>query len=263
MMNHKSIFNFIFVLALSMLAVPLNAQQEFGGVPYSQELRIDIKDPSISVLNLTNEVSHLKSIDTEGTNIHALSLITPSNQKSISPEFSQLAPNTVLTTIDLPEGTNSYLRLDDYNLPIGARVFITEHTSNKIHGSFTSGNNSKAQRLTLGPFSGSYTLEYNYDHADHKNMPFKIAQVYAMTGDQAANDLGFGTAFDCSININCEEGRALSDASNGVVRIRVVGEEAIALCTGSLMNNTAEDDSLYSLCISLHAPRRCGVYTTF
>ena len=261
MMNHKSIFNFIVVLALSVLAFPLSAQQEFGGVPYSQELGIDIKDPSIGSLNLTNEVGQLKSKDTEGTNIHALSLITTSNQKSIAPQFSQLAPNTVVTTVGLPDGTNSYLRLDDYNLPVGARVFITEHTSNTVHGSFTSGNNSKTQRLTLGPFSGSYTIEYNYEHADQNNMPFKIAQVYAMTGDQAANDLGFGTAFDCSININCEEGRTLSDASNGVVRIRVVGEEAIALCTGSLMNNTAEDQTPYILS-AYHCTRPAGVEFT-
>jgi len=261
MMNHKSIFNFIVVLTLGVLTCPAIAQQEFGGVPYSQELKIDITDPSIGRLNLSNEVNQLKSKDAEGTNIHAISLLTLSNQKSLATKYSQLAVNTVLTTVDLPENTNSYLRLDDYNLPIGARIFIIEHATNRIHGSFTSGNNSKTQRITLGPFSGSYTIEYNYDQADQNDMPFRIGQVYAMTGDQAANDLGFGTAFDCSININCDEGRTLSDASNGVVRIRVVGEEAIALCTGSLMNNTSEDQTPYILS-AYHCTRPAGVEFT-
>ncbi len=261
MTHYKSIFNFIVVLGLSVLACPLIGQQEFGGVPYTQDLKLDITDPSIESLELNNVVSKLKSRDTEGTNIHALSLITPANQKSLSPKFSQVAQDVVLTTINLPATTDSYLRLDDYDLPQGAKLFITEHASGEVHGSYTSGNNSKSQRLTLGPFSGSYTIEYNYDHADQNNMPFKIAQVYAMTGDQAANDLGFGTAFDCSININCEEGRTLSDASNGVVRIRVVGEEAIALCTGSLMNNTAEDQTPYVLS-AYHCTRPAGVEFT-
>ena len=261
MMNHKSIFNFIVVIVLSLLMLPLIGQQQFGGAPLSQEQGIDITDSSLGSLPLKNEVVQLKSKDTEGTNVHALSLISTANQKSLSPQFSQPAPNVVLTTVDLPESTYSYLRLDEYNLPKGARLFIIEHGSGEVHGSYTAGNNSKTQRLLLGPFSGSYTVEYNYANADQDNVPFRIAQVYAMTGDQAANDLGFGTAFNCSININCDEGRSLQEASNGVVRIRVVGEEAIALCTGSLMNNTTEDQTPYILA-AYHCTRPAGVEFT-
>ena len=58
----------------------------------------------------------------------------------------------------------------------------------------------------------------------------------------------------CQVNVNCSEGNEWKDERNGVARIWVKDGSDIGWCTGSLVNNTANDCKPYFL-TALH----CGV----
>lgn len=59
---------------------------------------------------------------------------------------------------------------------------------------------------------------------------------------------------NCQVNVNCSEGAEWKDERNGVARILVVDGQGQGWCTGSLVNNAAQDCKPYFL-TALH----CGV----
>ena len=58
---------------------------------------------------------------------------------------------------------------------------------------------------------------------------------------------GFGTADACNVNINCSEADAWQTEKQGICRVIVVVTVGSGFCTGSLVNNTAEDGTPYIL----------------
>jgi hypothetical protein len=66
------------------------------------------------------------------------------------------------------------------------------------------------------------------------------------TGRSVLN-FGFGTSLDCHPNANCESGAGFRDIQRSVCRIVMVLEEGTGYCSGTLINNTAEDETPYVL----------------
>ncbi len=258
-MTDKPIFFSILFVAFISILTTVNGQREFGGVPFTKERNLELSSLDLNTLTLQDKVRALKNRnDIAGTNIHALPIIDQSLKTKPNLKLTSIAEDIAVSKVELPEGYLSYLRLDDYHLPKGAKLFVTELETGMVHGAYTRGNNRDAGRLILGPYVGSYMIEYNGFHTSVDQLPFKINQVYGHTGDIGAMELGYGTSFDCMININCEEGRDFGEVANGVVRIRMVADEGIAFCTGSLMNNTAEDQAPYVLS-AYHCENPAGI----
>lgn len=70
----------------------------------------------------------------------------------------------------------------------------------------------------------------------------QIGEVYV-----GAMDFGYDSSYECHKNITCEEGQDFAQQERGVMRIRMVLEEGIGFCTGSLINNTNNDKAPYIL----------------
>jgi lysyl endopeptidase len=85
----------------------------------------------------------------------------------------------------------------------------------------------------------------------------RVMYGYRSTGNP--NQLkDFGDSDNCEINVNCSPvGDSWQDERNGVARILVVDGSLQGWCTGSLINNTAQDCKPYFL-TALH----CGVTST-
>ena len=107
---------------------------------------------------------------------------------------------------------------------------------------YNSGDVKASGRLMIGPFSGDIDLS-----TESKIKSLDIQQVYTSPVNEVALNLGFGASFDCHRNINCDEGESLVDVKRSVMRIRMVAEEGVALCTGTLLNNTSGDRTPYVL----------------
>ena len=58
---------------------------------------------------------------------------------------------------------------------------------------------------------------------------------------------GFGESYDCEVNVNCPAGANWQDQKKGVAEIWVISREGGGFCSGTLVNNTANDGTPYFL----------------
>lgn len=134
---------------------------------------------------------------------------------------------------------------DDFFLPKGAKFYAYSSDQKQILGAYTRRNNNKVSTFITGEIQGeNMVLEYYEPAAVYGQGRIHIHRVdYA----RLMNEVGFGSAAGCHININCPEGDDYQTERTSVCRMRMVFEEGQALCTGTLMNNSAQDGTPYLL----------------
>jgi lysyl endopeptidase len=147
----------------------------------------------------------------------------------------------------ISEGAYSLnLIFDDFNLPYGARLFLFNEEEGDLLGAFTSINNKKSGKFAVSPVAGDMlTVQYEIPAGSDRTRSFRISQVnHDFIGILKYSDrrpLGI-KAGACNVDVNCTgTHRDLKDA---VTRIIVNGRE---ICTGVLVNNTAENERPYVL----------------
>ncbi|MFK8161616.1 MAG: T9SS type A sorting domain-containing protein, partial [Lewinella sp.] len=147
-------------------------------------------------------------------------------------------------SIKAPGAQGMTLLYDQFFLPPGATLHLSNPYTNELLGAFTENNNNKVKRFATGIILGDVTiLEYYEPAAQRGRGALNVAQVghaYRLMGRlKGLNDSG-----SCQVNVNCEEGADWQDEKRGVAHYTVNG---IATCSGSLINNTAEDATPYFL----------------
>ncbi|TKG94360.1 T9SS type A sorting domain-containing protein [Puteibacter caeruleilacunae] len=134
-----------------------------------------------------------------------------------------------------------------FKLPQGGRLYVFTPDEQFIRGAYTAINNKESGKLAITPLPGDELivlyeepenvmfrgeLEINYVCHDYKG-------ILAGTGRRP-----LGESASCNIGINCPEGKNWQIEKNGIVRLFING---IDLCTGILLNNTANNGSPYLL----------------
>ncbi len=145
------------------------------------------------------------------------------------------------------------LLYDDFFLPPDAKFFLYTENEQQILGAFTNQNNKKSGKFsTATTYGESVYLEYHEPR--HVTVPARISinkVLQKLATGRSSGEFGFGASEDCHININCEQGDDYQDFKRGVVRIMLVlqdGNDIFAgFCSGSLINNTAQDQTPYLL----------------
>lgn len=148
--------------------------------------------------------------------------------------------------ISMPTAKGLAIFLDAIDLPNGST--LTVNNAQGSQGPYSSSDVSAQGRLFTGFLPGSnITLIYKGVVFESEETPFHIWRVdYAYRADlfqpkSSASSLNFGNSNACQINVNCPEGDGYDDERNGVARVIAVSAEGSFYCSGSLMNNTAED----------------------
>lgn len=146
---------------------------------------------------------------------------------------------------------------DQFYLPNGSRLHLYTPDRKTLLGAYTVKDNVKNGKFWIGFTRGeAAVLEYFEPRAVRDQGQLHIFRVdYAYHKENfssalrsaSAMELGFGTADACNDNINCPEGQALQTEKRAVCRILLVVEEGTGFCTGSLINNTREDNTPYIL----------------
>ncbi len=141
---------------------------------------------------------------------------------------------------------------DQYQLPEDGRVFVYAADGSQLIGSFTSENASQVGSLGVGLiFSNAIVIEYHepeaaigtgYLHIDNVTHGYRSALGGIESTLEKAGP--FGNSGSCNINVNCPEGLPYGIQKRSVAVI-VVGNSGI--CTGALVNNTAQDNKPYFL----------------
>ena len=140
------------------------------------------------------------------------------------------------------------LIFDDFNIPKNARLFIYSETEKHILGAFTSFNNDPSGKFAVSPVAGDeITVQYEIPETETGKQYFTITRVnhdyvgILKTGDRRPTGK---TALWCNIDVNCDDWNGWEEVKNSVVRMIVNGNE---ICSGVLINNTAQDQKPYVL----------------
>lgn len=249
--------SFLLLLFGAGLAVPVWAQRAFDGQPYS--------------LTHPRRVAPLP----DPVQLPTLAFERLSREDERSPGFPRFAAPTLVDLglekdgqwEELPNGDRLwrlYLRAekalglalfyDILDLPEGSSLYMYSPNGQQILGEYRTESFRRPGRQWTGFLAGQEAVLEYYEPAAVRGQGrihlFRIDQAYRASLFQpnpAARMFGFGAANDCHVNINCPQGQILADASRGVCRIIVVVEEGTGYCSGSLINNTSEDGTPYTL----------------
>ncbi|WP_319590563.1 T9SS type A sorting domain-containing protein [uncultured Draconibacterium sp.] len=154
-------------------------------------------------------------------------------------------------TIESKKAYSLNLIFNDFKLNEKGRLFIFNEEKNHYLGAFTARNNKQWNKFAVAPVAGDrITVQYEVPESEGTPSDFQIINV----NHDFMGILKFDrrpiqgeTAGDCNIDVNCEIGDRWTQVKDAVCRLIVNGRE---VCSGTLVNNTAEDKTPYVLSAS-------------
>lgn len=148
----------------------------------------------------------------------------------------------------MAEGAYSLnFNFDTFKLSSSAKLFIYNTFNKDYLGALTKVNNTEDLKMASRPIKGNriqFELWVNSDELNQNLFSCKEV-VYAYKDIFNKTDKSFGSSGSCNININCEEGDPWQDIKRSV--ILTLTNNNTRLCTGTLLNNTAQDSTPYVL----------------
>jgi len=164
-----------------------------------------------------------------------------------------------LAEVESPGAVSLGLVFSEFHMPEGATLYVYSADRKHVLGAYTASNNREHGRFAIQPLEADrIVLEY-YEPARVRGKGrialTKVAHGFKDLlgrdgarkggGDPVATPEDFGDSASCHINVNCPEGNAWQDEKNAVVLILL--SDLTRNCSGSLINNTAQDDTPYIL----------------
>jgi len=151
--------------------------------------------------------------------------------------------------IHCPKATSVNFLFGDFYLPEGGEVFIWNEDRSEFLGAFTHENNKAYGSLAVGLLhDDKIVIEYIEPSEVAGLAQLRVSQIshgYRPVLNKWEEEKGpFGTSGSCNMNVNCADGNDWQQEKRGVALIVSGGN---AQCTGSLINNTAQDGAPYFL----------------
>ena len=154
--------------------------------------------------------------------------------------------------LESPGAWSINLIFDRYVLPEGARLYV-HNDAGRVLGAFTSSLNQPHGMFATEPLAGdAVTLEY-VEPSDGPMGELRLKQVVhayrdilgqAEAGAQSLKRTpGSTKSGSCNINVNCPLGASWQDQKRSSARLLMGG----VLCSGALINNTANDSRQFFL----------------
>ena len=134
----------------------------------------------------------------------------------------------------------------DFYIPDGGRLFIYNPDKTQVLGAYTHRTHPSGGRFATEFIDGDeLILEYVAPETGNEKPRISISEIGYGYNTAAlrefCNITTYATAGTCEVNINCEEGIAWQNEKKGVCyTVQKIGAKSF-ICSGSLLNNTAED----------------------
>lgn len=243
-------------LASFLLAAPLAAQISFGGQPYGDKAEKRGMPPA--------PVEHFPALDhdqliAEDEARYAsgvkgpfrFGFEHPANLTMDNSGSWSVMPNgdrVWRLMLHCPGALSINLQWSDYVIPAGGRMFIYNEAG-LVRGGFTAQSNPGHTSFGTAPLAGDrITVEYIEPMQAAGQGRLTISTVVhgyrsIGMGVKGGAERDFGDSGDCNVNTICPEGDDWRDEIRSVARIMLGG----GLCTGSLLNNCANDSTPYFL----------------
>ncbi len=142
--------------------------------------------------------------------------------------------------------------LDDVFLPIGSKLYVSNHSGSEIYGPFSE-QDVDNERLLPSQINGDkIKITVVYFRSSQLKPRLRVTELGYNFGNltKKENVFGsrdFGDSENCQVNVNCSEGDNWRKQQNSVVRIQVRAGDFLGWCTGTIMNNTQQDCTPYVL----------------
>ncbi len=250
----------IFFLFLLAVALSSNAQQSFGGRPLGLSENFQKRHGQLPLKARAVPAPGLQKLAEEDAR-------NPGNPRFAAPipvnfsldnagEWTELEDGSRLWRLKVhAEGALALAALyDEFYLPPGARLYMYSEDGRQQRGAYTFQSNRPSQKFLTGFIKGPTAIIEYYEplavrgqgrlhvfRMDYAYDKEKLSSFERELEPASLLNLGFGTSFDCHKNTACPEGAAWATQSRGICRVVMVLEEGTGYCTGSLVNNTAED----------------------
>lgn len=144
------------------------------------------------------------------------------------------------------QGVNLYFK--NFELPQGAKMFVYNEEKTQVLGAFTAKNNSEMKYFATEIIYGSHLIVEYFVPNNAKNLgTFTIEGVNSIYTSLKSGNNNLKSSGSCQVNVNCSEGNSWRNQQRGVARILMRRGGGTYLCSGSLVNNTAQDGRPYFL----------------
>jgi hypothetical protein len=139
------------------------------------------------------------------------------------------------------------LNFEVFKLSPSAKLFAYNKSHKDFLGALTKTNNTADGKMAIRPIKGEeLQLELWVNTTEiNKNQIICNQVVYGYKDVFNKTNKSFGSSGNCNININCKEGEPWKDLKRSVVMSLTNNNSR--LCTGTLLNNTAQDSTPYIL----------------
>jgi len=134
-----------------------------------------------------------------------------------------------------------------FYMPEGATLFLYNPQKTHVIGSFTKDNHKPDGGFATIPVRGERCIIEYYEPAKYKGQgQLEISYViHAYKDFYASFNKGYGSSGECNVNVNCPEGDEWQNEKRGVAM--VLTSNNARKCSGSMINNTAQDGTPYFL----------------
>jgi lysyl endopeptidase len=249
----KSMRGFFLAVAFTLsISVVTNGQISSGGHPLEVSALKSRSIPQKIMLPVNNKKLLRQAKEMESHDINLKSLRFAHNfNVNFSPGSDGIWIDNIkgfdIWTLKIRSNEAKSLSLifDKFHLPKGARLFLFNEEKNHYLGAFTSFNNKASGKFAVSPVAGDViTIQYEVPSEGDKGDDFIISSVnHDFTGILKYDDRrpSGNLPGECNVDINCDIGNDLTNVKDAVCRII----SGVDICTGTLLNNTAEDQKPY------------------
>lgn len=146
--------------------------------------------------------------------------------------------------ISSPGALSLNLGIEKFDLPAGATFWIHDAEGAQVQGPYTAKNRNAAGGLwTAVVLADELVAELHLHSGSEANLEIlSVNHGYRFFGEDAAS--AADKRGSCNINVVCPDGDPWRDQIRSVARITISG---MYVCTGQLINNTAQDYTPYFL----------------
>lgn len=249
------------VLALSSMGLIANAQISQGGLPWSMVNELSLMEAPVSRSANPDWAAYLASEAEMNTATrvgpYIGGLITASDFGFPQSGQFQVLPNgsKIWRGVMAIDGAPSMgLLFNQFNLPKGVKLFLTNENGKQIAGAFDAGNNDASGKFAIDVIQGAKVfVELNIDpnvadtdiklHVDgvmvmHRGIEHLSAFIDVQPYDQFDNQFN-GSSSVCMINAICPTGIDYPNSRKATVQtILPLPNNYVGLCSGTLINNT-------------------------
>lgn len=260
-----SIFYASFICALLCCVVTMQAQISEGGLPLSFSYPEQLKSESAPLqIPVDFSVEDMKAVDawqvSQGAPLKVVRFIDTNLSITNSGNWITLPNGQKIWQLRIQSKGAIALMLGykSFYIPAGGKLFIYNAAKTQVLGAYTYRTNPPTDQFATEFISGD-DIVLEYEAASDTEKPLiEIEKVgYGYNHLEAFSEqasAGPGGAAPCMVNINCEEGADWQAEKSGVCEMILIIGKYGYYCSGSLVNNTKEDQKPYILsathCIS-------------